>query len=202
MIFYYIRVDAFVGDYHVSKENDGWGFPTGSHLLWFEYVPPLSKFIVTMSDGFFVTDSLKQAVEKESFPELTFIKVDRLLWPEHNDKRFIDRGFKDTIFWKVEIPSDGAVRDFLHYQGRFLVVSQRALELLEQHGGFKDSIEGCPFGKEYEVLANRFWIPGDIKTYFEDIYPKESAFVEKMRKRMINEHHRREGRPPLYEGVD
>jgi hypothetical protein len=206
MRYYHIKItSAFWGEFRIVQQGEDWGspLPVGSTVLWYESSDPSNLGLQRSSGGdFFVTSALKKAFDSYSFPEISFTKVDKLLWPEHNNESF--KHLDENSFWKINFPTEEPVRDFLYYQNRYLVVSETALDFLRKNGGFLEAIAGYFIGKEYEVLANRFWIPGDIKTYFEDIYPKESEFVETMCRRILNEMRRREGRPPLplHEGVD
>lgn len=177
-LYYYVQPYACAGEYSTfsgSKNEDS------IKSLKFSNGYLESSFFEMEIGGHFVTNELKLKLEREEFPEISFSKVDKLEYPLHL-KNFFYKYDKDS-FWKIDIPSNSEILDFHLWDSRLLVLSQRALNCLMENNGFKDIIAGNLYGKEYEVIINRFFIMDKIDYYFTNILQKEQNIVnEKMAK--------------------
>lgn len=195
MHYYHIKPNAVDGNsFHTIFANE-YNLSENSLVLEFHQSYLNDSFFVSDNHFFFLCD-LKNKIESNGFAELSFSKVDKLILPL--DPLGLLRGKSKNDFWKVDIPSDGSIKDFYLWNGIYLVVSQKALDFLVAHNGFKDLIGGIFFGKEYEYLSNRFYIEnGDMEKYFSDKYNQDLKFVENKSNLAMGEYRRRKGLPPL-----
>lgn len=195
MHYYHIHPYARSAEYRVASELHTYGFRPGDKLLGLLADDSDLDFFEAFG-GHFVTDELKEKMEKAGFPELKFVQLDGLYTsPGSKDEK---ENRNEHSFWKVEFPSSGEPRDFFLWDKRFLVVSYRALKFLMLNNGYEDQIGGLNYGAEFTVVHNRFYIPDEnFSEYFNNQYPIEAAKVAEREKKNLNEYRRREGLPPL-----
>ncbi len=91
---------------------------------------------------------------------------------------------------------NGEYFDMMKWKGT-LIVSEEALQFLQKHEIFEDSVEGTIYGPENEVLANRFLVEGEVEDFILNVMPKHRAHIELMRRRFMDEYRRRQGLPLL-----
>ena len=196
MNYYHIAPYACSGEYFISTPEDESETIPGSLVLNFNTTHIQSPFFEMGGGGFFVFTSLKDVFDKSDFTELSFQKVDKIILPDGYDESYSI--LNGNEIWKVNIPSQGELKDFYLWKGVLVVVSQKALDFLVTHNGFKDLIGGIMLGKEYEYLSNRFYIEdGDMKKYFTTKYRQDLRFVENKSNLAMDEYRRRNGLPPL-----
>jgi hypothetical protein len=179
-----IMIETIEGNYRNPAEK-GDKRLSSCDCLQYEYGASRLIRLAGTQDTFFVRDDLKEAMEQNRFPELQFKQVDG--WPEFDHWAKISQKQK-AVFWEMQIPAEGEVKDFFYHRKRFLIVSWRALNFLRAQGVFADCVEGEGCGKAYEILTNRYAITTpSLDTYFDQgHWERDQEIVDAKRRQITN----------------
>lgn len=197
MKYYFIRPYACSGMSYFTQEDNDLGISSGQLIINFDSSYIESSFFAFSGDSYYIFSEQKDKFEI-NFPELSFQKVDKLIFPDYLKNEFAT--YNRDSFLKLKIPSEGEVKDFFLYKSVMLVISERALEFLYQNNLFTDSIEGKDYGDEFTITTNKFPISGPInseriKQFFSNEWPIISKNLEEKRK-ILSKMYRRDYGPP------
>jgi len=171
-------------------------FPKGAIVMEIDSLDYHKNLFRTSAPGhYFVTTLFKEILEKANFGGLDFSPIDFLIIGLNLKENYPNHGFDESSFWKFEL--DKKKSDFYSWKGN-LVVSEDALSFLYEHKAFKDRIEGHVYGKEYEVLTNKFLVEGSIENFVANKLPEHMEHINTMRKRITNEYRKQVGLPVLH----
>lgn len=124
---------------------------------------------------FFVTERLRSILKSKKFPELEFKKITRIVRGSNFVANFPDAELPDW-YWEIKINGNIGVDDFSVWQNSFLIVSERALHLLRDNHvthAEADLIE-IPFENYFNSSKKYFWMPDNMKHYFEKMDAKKN----------------------------
>ncbi len=170
-------------------------FPKGAIVMEIDSLDYHKHLFTTSAPGhYFVTTPFKTVLEKTNFNGLNFQPIDFLIIGLNLKENYPNHGFDKSSFWKLELDSKDA--DFYSFKGN-LVVSEDVLNFLYKHDAFEDRIEGHVYGKEYEILTNRFLLEGNVEDFVNKKLPKHMEHINIMRKKITNEYRRQKGLPVL-----
>ena len=171
-------------------------FPKGAVVMEIDSLDYHKSLFSTSATGhYFVTASFKTILEKANFSGVSFRPLDFLIIGLNLKDNYPNHGFTKSSFWKLELGYNKDA-DFYLFRGS-LVVSDNALKFLYEHGAFEDRIEGSIYGKEYEILTNKFLLEGEVEDFVINKLPLTTAHIKKMRRKIVNEGRRRRGLTPL-----
>ena len=146
----------------------------------------------------FLKAELKKSFEGRFLHEIALEKVDKLVIGPNLEFNNPNHGFTEDSFSKVNIISNDAnFIDFHLWRDIYLIVSESALQFLTDIGAFSTIIEGVAYGKNFEIITNKFLIDCDFEEYFTIKWPTIMNNIEKKRREINDEYRRREGLPPI-----
>ena len=203
MKYYHILTSGIIGDsYYASNFHPDDPFIDSSQqkvrfVLEIDADSLPYSFFSNHWNHYFVKSDFKPVLESYGFNELSFEPIDHLIIGLNLQDQ-LGHNFNESSFWKVKIESDE--KNFEHFclwDNRYLVVSEKALKVLSDHGSFDEQIEGRAYGPEFEVLTNKFLIDAPLDDFFKNRWPIIWNTVEYKRKMIHAEYRKRQGLPPL-----
>jgi len=159
-----------------------------------EYELDETFFQMTMGELIVTTDLKNSLLDKFSL-DCSFEKIETVELRDDFEVTFeTPNGLE---LWLLKTDSTSNCKDLIWWDNKYLVVSQAILDFLILNNGFRDAHAGGKFGKEWEILANRYYLTQPIDKYFDDNYLKDKSFLEEKLKLMTNENRKRKGLDPL-----
>jgi len=204
MNYYIIEFDSLIGQLYFESKvrfriiDDELLNQEKSPLIIQFQTDYAEKNFLEYSGNFIVNRETKNKLEESSLSGLDFKVIDKVIREfrvDDNYQPLEDTETTDDDYWLLLSPAFNSF-DFNHWRTN-CVVSEKALEFLYNNALFEDVIAGKTYGKEYEVLTNRFLVEGEIEDFVLNKMPNHRNYIKSMRKKIMKEYRKREGLPPL-----